>query len=192
MSTRRTLSIALLLFALALLAGCIISEFDEFRLTINPDGKTGVLELTRRNVQSDESSPEKQQHDFKELLSDWKSDTYLIEQLSEGYYVKKRSLRIEKGVLVWKQQLLFANLRTILGSDVSNDSLHFRLEHSDVIVSTNGTIRRYPDSTVVTWPIAPGTFTLKLRRSQFTPTSDFVKLFKESRRAPASHRKSKH
>ena len=182
---------ALLVFAVVLLAGCIISEYDEFRLTINPDGKTGLLELTRRNVQSDESSPEKQLRDFKELLSDWKSDAYLIEQLSEGYYVKKRSLQIEKSVLVWRQQLLFANLRTILGSDVANDSLHFRLEHSDVIVSTNGTIRRYPDSTVVTWPIAPGTFTLKLRRSQFTPTSDFVKLFRESRRASSTSPTSK-
>ena len=174
--TRRVVCLSLILLVLA---GCIISEVDEIRLTIDKDGKTGMLELTRRNVQSDESSAEKQNQDFEELLSNWRSDSYLLDKVAEGYYVKGRSLNLEQGVLVWKQKLLFKDIKNILDSDISNDSLRFRLEHSDVIVSTNGVLHRYADSTVVTWPILPGTFILKVRRSEFTPTSDFVKLFKE-------------
>ena len=172
-------AILIVALLLTLLVGCLISEHDEIRLTINKDGKSGVLEFTRTNIQSDESTPEKQKRDFDELISNWQSDSYLIEKMSEGYYVKDRSLRLEKGVLVWKQQLLFGDIRKILDSDIARDTLRFRLEHSDIIASTNGTVRRYADSTVVLWPITPGTFQLKLKRSQFTPTSDFVGMFKK-------------
>ena len=177
------LKIALFAFLLLFLAGCLISEFDEIRLTINKDGKSGTLEWTRRNVQSDESSKEKQNHDFNELLSNWKGDAYLVEKVSEGYYVKDRTLLIEKGVLVWKERMLFGDVHKIMGSDVSNDSIRIRLERSDVVISTNGVLQKYADSTIVTWPIGPGSFTLNLRRQEFSPTSDFVALFRESQRA---------
>lgn len=165
------------LLILVFLAGCIISEYDEVTITINSDGHSGWMEYTRRNLQSDESTPQKQRHDFEELLSNWKSDAYLIEKVSEGYYVKDRSLKKENGVLVWREKLLFGDFQKILGSDVVGDSLRFRLEHSDAVVSTNGSLKRYDDSTVVTWAVRPGTFSLKLKRSEFTPTSDFPKLF---------------
>ena len=167
-------------FLLLLLSGCLVSETIEYKLILNDDGKSGKVTVVMRNVQSDESDPDKQEKDFKELISNWKSDKYLIEQVEKGFYVKERKLYLEKGKLVWKETSLFADIRKLIPEYTSDNTTRISLgDTTGLQITTNGKIIAEDDSTVIVWKPGTKVFEFKTTARNFTSTSKFAKRFQQ-------------
>jgi hypothetical protein len=161
-----------------MIIGCIISEYDEYRIILNIDGKSGTLYITKRNIQSDQIDPKKQQEDFDNLVQDWRGDQYLLEKTREGVYVKDRKLSHEGGMLVWKEVNIFSDFRWLFRDMIMNDTMRICFGKEETVVTTNGELIRTKDSTFVQWPLTMKEFTLKIQRNNFKPTSGFASKFK--------------
>lgn len=155
-----------------------MSEYDEYRIVLNADRKSGTIYTTKRNIQSDQKDSIKQKGDFDNLIQDWKGDTYLLEKTHEGVYVKERSLSIEQGMLVWKEISIFSDFYRLFHNAVINDTVRIGFGNDETIVATNGEFIRTKDSSFVQWPMTAGEFFLRVQKNEFKPTSDFVEQFK--------------
>lgn len=170
-------NIPLVAVVAALLVGCLISEADEYRIVLNADGKSGTIYTVKRNIQSDQDTHAKQQEDFDNLIRDWKGDSYLLEKMKEGVYVKDRNLSIEGGDLVWKEVAIFADFHELFRDAVINDTVRIGFGNDQTVAATNGELIRTKDSTVVQWPPKTTEFILKVRKNDFRAASNFVERF---------------
>jgi hypothetical protein len=181
MIKQTALFLCLLLILLA--EGCLISETTEYKLTLNKDGKSGVLMVIRRNLQSDATTRIQQVKDFEELIQNWKSDSYLLDQMNKGAYVKERKVFVEQGGIVWKEVSIFSDVSKLFPDINPNDTVRVSFKNEDgAVISTNGSAIKEKDKTVVVWSPNTTEFTLKTLTKNFHPTSDFVKLFKSYRK----------
>jgi hypothetical protein len=164
---------------LIIVAGCIISEYDEYQIILNADGKSGTIYITNYNLQSDHTDPVEQQDDFDNLINDWKSDQYLLDRIKDDLYVKDRKLFIERGKLVWKEKAIFADIYKSAGKAIINDTMSIGFKKEEAIIKTNGILIQTKDSTIVQWSLkTTKKFVLKIQRNNFRVKSDFAKKFK--------------
>lgn len=162
------------------LAGCLISEREEYTLRLNPDGKTGTLFSLKSNVQSGSADTADQRKDFAELISNWKSDQYLIDRMTSGVYIKDRDVRLDGGEVVWSETSLVSDASKILPRYNDNDTTRLPLNLSDgEVTETNGTMNNMKDSVVIVWPPHTREFIVKMKVRDFHPKSDFGERLKE-------------
>ena len=172
-------------FSLFIFSGCLISETAEYKLLLNEDEKSGSFIIVRGNMQSDASSMDQQEKDFTELMGNWKSDEYLLQQMNKNVYVKERTLALDHGKLVWKETLIFSDVTKLFPDLKATDTVRIPFKESDGnVISTNGSIRKDRGTTIVLWPPHTRRFVVKTRTREFTPSSDFAKRF-------AAYRKKK-
>ena len=176
--TRFAASLLLAFAFAAAIAGCVVSEEDDYTVTLNADHTSGTLTVVRFNVQSDERDPVKQQEDFAELMKAWKSDAYLLEQTKEGVYVKERDLSARAGKLVWTETSLFADIGKLFTRDIVADTLRLSIGKGESVLATNGIVVRTADTTIVKWPVTTKSYRLRIRHDDFQPTSDFAAEFR--------------
>ena len=163
----------------SLFAGCLVSEVTEYKITLNADGRSGTFTTIMRNVESDSPDSATQRRDFQALMDRWKGNQYLFDEMEKGLYVKERSLRLEKGKLVWRETAIFADLSKIIPEFSPDKPLKFPLtDTSGQIVKTNGTLTTVQDSLLIMWPPHAKKFELKTIQRSFTPGSNFAKLFR--------------
>jgi hypothetical protein len=164
-------------------SGCLVSEVEQYTLVINSDGRTGVLTIVRRNIQSDSPDSAQQRKDFQELLDNRISDTYLLRQMEQGFYVKDRSLSFEKGVLVWKERLLVSDISKVIPDYRPGEPVHMAVhDTSNVSIRTNGRMTLQNDSLAIEWPAEATTLELKATKRNFTATSRFSALYQQYRK----------
>jgi hypothetical protein len=164
---------------LAMTAGCIISEYDEYEIILNADGKSGTIFITKYNLQSDRTDSIKQKEDFDDLIKDWKGDQYLLDKMKEGTYVKSRKLYLKKEKLVWKEKAIFSDIYQWAGDIIANDTLRIGFGREETVTKTNGIMIQTRDSTIVQWPLKMKNFVLKIQRNNFDVKSDLSSMFKK-------------
>jgi hypothetical protein len=173
-------SVPIMLLLAFALSGCLINERDEYVLKINPDGKTGTLTFIKYNIQSDASDTADQAKDFNDLISNWKSDQYLIDQMEQGAYVKERDVHLEDGKVVRREVSLLADVGNVLPHYREEDTTRFKCNpENGEIVSTNGTVIDMKDSLIVVWPPHTKEFVLRTKVKDFNPKSKFEEKFAE-------------
>ena len=159
-------------------SGCLISETAEYKLFLNEDEKSGAFIIVRGNMQSDASSPDQQEKDFTELIGNWKSDEYLLQQMNKNVYVKERTLSLDKGKLIWKEALIFSDVTKLFPDLRATDTVRIPFKESDGnVISTNGNVRKDKGTAIVLWPPHTRQFVVKTKTRKFTPTSDFARRF---------------
>ena len=148
---------------------------------MNEDGKSGTMVVVRRNVQSDAEDPQQQERDFDELMSNWRGDKHLLDQMEKGLYIKERKLSLEKGTLVWRETSLFSDVSKLFpGFDV-NDSLRIPLKDTTgSVIATNGILVVRKDSSGVVWPPHTKVFELARTSREFKPKSNFAEWFRKT------------
>jgi len=167
-----------LLLLVVALDGCLIYQTVEYQVQLNPDGKSGTVTVKCSNIESSSDEASKQNDDFQELLSKWKSDQYLLERMNEGVYVKRRDLELRHGILVWQEIGIFADVQKMKDGISYEDTTRISLGKDETVLSTNGTEQVSKDSTVVLWPPHTRDFHIKIRNQDFKPSSHFVEKFK--------------
>ncbi len=187
---RRSFTVAMIPFLL-LLAGCLISERDEYSIHLNADGKSGTVTVVKRNIQSDQPDPARQQADFEELVRDWQGDEYLLDKTGQGVYVKDRRLDVEGGVLVWRETSLFSDFRKLFQEAISGDSVRIVVGADETVVRTNGDVVQTRDSTTISWPPSTRDFGLTLQKRNFTAASDFTAKFRLFMQQSKEHRRER-
>jgi hypothetical protein len=171
-----------ILFAL-LFGGCLISEVDQYTLLIDKNGKTGTLTVVRRNLQSDSEDSSQQRNDFQELIENRTSDKYLLTQLDQGFYVKERSLTMEKGTLVWKEKLLVSDISKVIPEYAKGSPIRMAIhDTSGVSIRTNGHFLLHNDSLVIEWPANTQRLELTSVKRQFATTSRFTARYQAYRK----------
>jgi hypothetical protein len=159
-------------------AGCLTSETEQYTISLNADGKSGTMTTIMRNIQSDDRDSLGQRGDFRELLRKWQEDSYLLENVKKQVYIKERALRLQRGVLVWREVALFADLRDLMSEYVHNDTLRMTFRSGEKVSAVNASVVENADTTILMWPMAARKLQVNIRHKDFHPTSDFVALFK--------------
>ena len=171
------LSLPLMLFFF-LFSGCLVSEITEYKLKLNDDGKSGTLTIILHNLQSDATGSEGQEHDFDELMKNWKSDQYLLDQMNKGAYVKERKVAVKRGTLVWTENLLFSDVSKLFPEFAWDDTVRIPFKDAEaVVVETNGKITKEKDKIIVWWEPNTRYFELQTKLREFKPASNFLKRF---------------
>ena len=161
-----------------ILQGCLVSEVEQYRLSLNEDGMTWTLSITRRNIESDSRDTATQRQDFLELISNWKSDRYLLSQVDRGRYVKSRRLSLEQGKLTWRETVIVSDVNTFLPGINLKDEVRFPLQDTTGLrITTNGRIVTEKDSLVILWPAHTRVFEVKSVRQDFNAQSRFHQRF---------------
>jgi hypothetical protein len=163
----------------AAFGGCLVYETVEYHVTLNPDGKSGTIQIKYTNIESSDEDSAKQREDFEELLAKWNGDKYLLERMNEGVYLKKRDLMLNHGVLEWQETGIFSDVQKMKDGLSYEDSTHITMGKDETILSTNGVVVLSKDSTVVVWPPHTRDFQIKIQQKNFKPSSHFVIKFKE-------------
>jgi hypothetical protein len=163
----------------AAFGGCLVYETVEYHVTLNPDGKSGTIQIKYTNIESSDEDSAKQNEDFEELLTKWKGDKYLLERMNEGVYLKKRDLTLNHGVLDWQETGIFSDVQKMKDGLSYEDSTHITMGKDETILSTNGVVVMSKDSTVVVWPPHTRDFQIKIQQMNFKPSSHFVIKFRE-------------
>ncbi len=166
------------LIILASFVGCLMYETVEYRIHLNPNGKSGTLTITYRNIESTADDSAKQAEDFQELMDKWKGDEYLLERMNEGVYVKQRALQLNRGTLVWKEVGIFSDVGKMNEGISYNDTSRIAMGKDETVLSTNGTLLISKDSTVVVWPPHTHDFALTVQNKDFKPASHFAERFR--------------
>jgi hypothetical protein len=161
------------------ISGCLMYETVDYRIHLNPDGKGGTITITYKNIESTSDDSAKQQEDFQELLDKWKGDEYLLERMNEGVYIKRRELKLVKGILVWKEVGIFSDAERMKEGISYNDTSRIELGKDETVLSTNGTLFISKDSTMVVWPPHTRDFSLVVQNKDFKPTSHFAERFRK-------------
>jgi hypothetical protein len=179
MKTITVLEFCCLLILVIILNGCLVYDTVEYRVNVNPDGKSGTIYIKYGNIESSAAEPSKQNEDFEELLSKWKDDKYLLERMNDGVYIKKRELTLAHGVLVWQEFGIFSDVQKMKDGISYDDTTHITLGRDETVVSTNGTVLIGKDSTVVVWPPHTRELHIKIQQQDFKPTSHFANKFRD-------------
>ena len=154
--------------------GCLISEVTQYRLTLNNDFKSGTFSIIRRNVESNASDTAAQRKDFAELVDNWKSDRYLLDQMEKGLYVKSRAVSVEQNKLVWKETAIFSDIGSLVPDFDVNDTIRFPLhDTTGLIITTNGILSSSADGIVIKWNPHTTTFSVTTKMREFEPSSFF-------------------
>lgn len=166
----------------AVFGGCLVYETVEYHVSLNPDGKSGTIQIKYANIESSDDDSTKQNDDFEELLTKWKGDKYLLERMNEGVYVQKRDLTLSHGVLVWQETGIFSDVQKMKDGLSYEDSTLITMGKDETILSTNGAVVITKDSTVVVWPPHTRDFQIKIQQKNFKPTSHFASKFRDSKK----------
>lgn len=160
------------------LQGCLVSEVEQYRLSLNEDGVTWTLSITRRNIESDSHDSATQRQDFLELISNWKLDRYLLSQVDRGRYVKSRRLSLEHGKLVWRETVIVSDVNKFLPGINLKEEVRFPLQDTTGLsITTNGLIVSEKDSIVILWPPHTRIFEVKSVRRDYRGSSRFHQRF---------------
>jgi hypothetical protein len=158
--------------------GCLVYETVEYRVSLNPDGKSGTISINYSNIESSADEASKQNEDFQELLDKWKGDKYLLERLNEGVYIKQRNLTLSHGVLVWREVGIFSDIQKMKDGISYEDTTRITMGKDETVLSTNGVLVISKDSTVVMWLPHTSDFHITIQNQDFKPTSHFAGKFR--------------
>lgn len=158
--------------------GCLVYETVEYRVNVNPDGKSGTISINYSNIESSADEASKQNEDFQELLDKWKGDEYLLERLNEGVYIKQRNLTLSNGVLVWREVGIFSDVQKMKDGISYEDTTRITMGKDETVLSTNGIVLISKDSTVIMWLPKTRDYRVKIQNQDFNPTSHFADKFR--------------
>ena len=104
----KTVKFTLLSFLLMFLSGCLTFDFWEVRIVFNEGSdQKGKIFITYSGLASDSDSLDKQENDFNEVIESYIEDDFLMDQVREGIYVKKRELFEKDGKLIFNYSGIF-------------------------------------------------------------------------------------
>jgi hypothetical protein len=162
--------------------GCLTFETAEFRIVFNENSITnGTIEVIYSKLESSEAMQNGQQKDFDELIRHYQGDQFLLDQMSDGVYIKNRELYEKNGILIGKYQGIFRNL--ILDNEplkTNNDEFVLLIEsESNEIIETNGKIIKSEKNVFISWPKTQKELYWKSKMKGDPKTSSLLDMFRE-------------
>ena len=161
--------------------GCLTFETAEIRIVFNDNSQTeGTIEVTYSNIQTGEALLKDQVDDFNDLIEYYREDGFLLDQISDGIYIKKRDLFEENGKLVGKYIGIFRNLK--FDNDplkLVNDEFIVLMDESDELVETNGKIVKSEKNVFISWPKTQKELYWKLKMKREAHTTSLLEMFRE-------------
>jgi hypothetical protein len=162
--------------------GCLTFKTVEFRIVFNENSHTdGTIEVIYNNIQSSEAELNGQQKDFDELIRHYQGDQFLLDQMSEGIYIKNRELFEKNGILTGKYSGIFRNIKMDNESLKSNNDEILLLinSESNEIIETNGKIIKSEKNVFISWPKAQKELYWKVKMKGNQQTASLVQMFQE-------------
>ena len=164
-----------------ILVGCLTFETAEIRIIFNENSRTeGTIEVTYKNIKSGEALLKDQVDDFNELISYYQDDGFLLDQLSDGIYIKERDLKEENGKLIGKYSGIFRNLKFDNEPlKTVNDEFIMLMDEEDEVIETNGKIIKSEKNTFISWSKDQKELYWKLKMKREAHTTSLLEMFRE-------------
>jgi len=161
--------------------GCLTYETAEIRIIFNENSQNeGIIEVTYTNIESSEALLEDQQKDFNELIEHYQGDQFLLDQVSDGIYIKERELFEKNGKLIGKYSGIFRNLKFDNEElKTVNDEYIMLMDEDDEIVETNGKIVKSEKNIFISWPKTKKELYWKVKINGDPQTYSLVEMFRE-------------
>ncbi len=160
---------------------CLTFETAEFRIKFNENSMTdGTIEVIYSNIQTGEALLKDQQKDFKELVKHYQDDQFLLDQMTDGVYVKERELFEENGKLIGKYNGIFRNFK--FDNDplkLVNDEFILLMDADDEVVETNGKIIKSEKNIFISWPKDQKELYWKIKMTNDPKSTSLLDMFRE-------------
>ncbi|MFC2088219.1 hypothetical protein ACFLSX_01330 [Calditrichota bacterium] len=171
-----------LIILVLIISGCLTYQTAEFRLRFNDNSRTeGTIEAVYYNIETSEVILKDQQQDFRELIEHYQGDKFLLDNISDGIYIKERELYEKNGILIGGYKGIFRNLK------FDNEPLKFTNDEfmmiidteNDDIIETNGKIIKSEKNIIITWPKDQKELYWKLKMTGDPTTYSLIDMFRE-------------
>ena len=171
------LSIVFLIF----IFGCLTFETIEIRIVFNENSSNqGKIDVIYSGIASTEEGLEKRQKDFEELIQLLEDDQFLLDQLTEGVYVKNRKLYEEHGKIIGKYSGIFANLKFDDNAlKTANDEFLFMINRDQTVIETNGKIVKSDNNVFISWPMSQKELYWKVKMKGDSKTNSLLEMFRQ-------------
>jgi hypothetical protein len=151
---KKLFNISIVLLILFIIPGCLRFGSIEYRITFDENYSGGSVAIFYRDITSSDSTVEKQQGDFDDVVQMINSDEFLLDQLNDGVYVKERRLFEENGKLNALIKGIFRELHNndmSLKVDKEEIVLTFK-EDDDSRFESDGKVMQTENNVIITWP----------------------------------------
>lgn len=171
-----------LIVIIIILSGCLTYQVAEIRLTFNENSRSeGKIEVVYYDIQSSEALLKDQQQDFRELIENYQSDKFLLDNMSDGVYIQKRELLEKNGILIGGYKGIFRNIK------FDNEPLKYTNEEfmllidtdGKEVIDTNGEIVSSGKNIILTWPKDQKELYWKLKMKGEPETFSLLEMFRE-------------
>jgi len=163
----------ILLAALYFLSACLGYRAVEWRIHFNDNFTGGTVTVTFEDLTSDELNlfstpkerePEKRkqriraqkEQDFKQLLDSYRNDSFLLDGVEMGVYIKERRLFEKDGKLYGSFSGVFRKLtpESDLKLELTKDEIVVTLQNDAGVerIETDGRMVTGEETTTITWP----------------------------------------
>jgi hypothetical protein len=144
----------ILIIPVIFFTGCLTYSTVKYEILFNDDFTAGTVRVTFMNIQSTEQDTSKQRKDFESLVEILFEDDFLLDNLEEGIYIKKRDLYVEDGSLNVTYSGIFRS-SNLAAKDmhITENERILRFDKNDGDKATsNGKISETEDSFIFSWP----------------------------------------
>ena len=170
-----------LIILLVLIYGCLTYETAEVRIVFNENSNNeGIIEVTYTNIESSEALLKDQQEDFDDLIDYYQGDQFLLDQMADDIYIKKRQLFEKDGKIVGKYSGIFRNLKFDNEPlKTKNDEYIMLMDDSDEVVETNGKIIKSEKNVFLSWPKTQKELYWKVKMKGDHQTYSLLEMYRE-------------
>jgi hypothetical protein len=143
-----------LIIPLIFISGCLTYSTVKYQLEFNEDLSGGTIKVLFLDIKSTEVDTEKQRKDFIGAVELLFEDDFLLDNIEEGIYIKKRDMYVENGKLNISYSGIFRSSK-LAEKDMkiteNERILRFDKNKGDVATS-NGNVVETEDSFIFSWP----------------------------------------
>lgn len=170
-----------LIIFLVFIYGCLTYETAEIRIVFNENsGNEGIIEVIYTNIETGEALLKDQQKDFQELIEHFQGDQFLLDQISDGIYIKNRELFEKNGKLIGKYRGIFRNLKfDDEALKTANDEYIMLMDDSDEVIETNGKIVKSEKNVFISWPKTQKELYWKVKMQGEPQTFSLLEMFRD-------------
>ena len=177
---KRLIIFPLIIF-LIFIYGCLTYETAEVRIVFNENSNNeGTIEITYTNLESGEALLKDQQKDFEELIKYYQGDQFLLDQMADDIYIKKRELFEKNGKLIGKYSGIFRNLKFDNEPLMTlNDEYIMVMDDDDEVAETNGKVVKSEKNVFISWPKTQKELYWKVKMKGEPQTYSLLEMFRK-------------
>ena len=157
---------------LFILPACLTVETITTRIIFDKTHDLYRIHIIYENISSAESVEKDVQSDFSYLIGQAEDESYLLERMEQGFYIKNRRLFLQNDKIMAEEQMIARSPESLYHEfNLSMDSTHWTMPLDDKeddfnVIEHNGETIESNGNNILIWPRDAGEISWKSRLKQ--------------------------